>query len=264
VVRSLRGIGSLRRWQRAARTRPPGLFDGPPTRFGRALGPRRSFATTSLSLAECRRVKQAFGATLNDVMLALSGGALRRYLAAHDELPDRPLAASVPVSADSEPRMTGNRLAFLQTTLHCEIADPVERLAATRAMSDAAKQQLEAMGRDLMLEWMEYLPPLPYTWVRQLQQRLRLADRLPSPSNVVVSNVPGPREELWWSGSRMESLFSVGPLSEGIGLNLTVWSYRDRMNVAALADRDQVGDLEQLLEGLHAELAALRDAAESR
>ena len=111
---------------------------------------------------------------------------------------------------------------------------------------------------------MEYLPPIPYTLLRRLHSRFRLADLYPSPSNLVVSNVPGPREPLYWSGARLVELYSVGPLSEGIGLNLTVWSYCDRMYCALLACHEQVPDPHAITAGLHDELRALLEAAARR
>jgi diacylglycerol O-acyltransferase len=173
----------------------------------------------------------------------------------------------VPVAADRAgdgPRLSGNRVAYFQTALRVDLADPVERLLATRDVTVEAKRQLEIVGRRTTVEWMEFLPPVPYTMLKRLQSRLRLADRFPSPSNLVVSNVAGPRETLFWSGARLVELYSVGPLSEGIGLNVTVWSYRDRMYCALLGCHGQIADPHAITEGLHAELAALLAAAAAR
>jgi len=111
---------------------------------------------------------------------------------------------------------------------------------------------------------MEYLPSIPYTLVRRLHSHFRLADLYPSPSNLVVSNVPGPRAPLYWSGARLVELYSVGPLSEGIGLNMTVWSYCDRIYCALLACHEQIPDPQAITAGLHDELHALLDAAAQR
>jgi len=264
VRRSLRGAGAARRRRREAEALPPAMWDAPKLRFNHALGPRRVYASTTLPLASVRRVKEALGASVNDVILALCAGALRRNLAARGELPDRPLNASVPVSADPSGaplRLAGNRVAYLLTALPTHVADPALRLHAVREVTAEAKLELELGGRELVLEWMEYLPPLPYTWLRRTYARLRLSDSFPTPSNLVVSNVPGPRETLYWSGSKLVELYSIGPLSEGIGLNFTVWSYRDRLHVAALACREQMPDLPELVASLHAELTLLEAAA---
>jgi diacylglycerol O-acyltransferase len=267
LVRTWRGLRAARRRRREASAQPPGMWEAPKLRFNRALRPRRIYASTVLPLDALRRVKEACGATVNDVVLAVCAGALRRTLAAHGELPAGALSASVPVSADaagSPLRLAGNRVAYLITALRTDLGSPAERLRATREVTEEAKLRLELAGRALMVEWMQYLPPLPYTWMRRFQARLRLADAYPSPSNLVVSNVPGPREPLFWSGARLLDLYSVGPLSEGIGLNLTVWSYCDRLYVGALACREQFPELPELVDALHAELEALGPASPAR
>lgn len=267
VVATARGVRRLVAARRAAKIAAPFAWDTPDTPFNRALRARRAFATTALPLADCQRVKDAFGVTLNDVVLALCAGSLRGWLAARGGAPRRPLVASIPVAADetgSAPRLFGNRVAYFQTSLRVDLADPVERMLATREVTLEAKRELELVGRRTALDWMEYLPPVPYALVKRLHSRLRLADLYPSPSNLVVSNVPGPRETLFWSGARLVELYSVGPLSEGIGLNLTVWSYRDRMYCGLLACHEQVPEPHAMAEGLHHELHALLEAAAAR
>jgi diacylglycerol O-acyltransferase len=260
VARTARGLRALVAARRTAKVHAPLAWDTPDTPFNTALRRRRAFATTSFALAECQRVKQAFGVTLNDVVLALCAGSLRRWLAARGSLPSRPLIASIPVAGDEEgqaPRLYGNRVAYLQTALHVELEDPVERMRATREVTLEAKRELEIMGRGTVIEWMEYLPALPYTWLKRLQSSLRLADVVPSPSNLVVSNVSGPRERIYWNGAQLAEFYSVGPLSEGIGINITIWSYCDRMYCALLACRDQIPEPHAIMQGLHEELADL-------
>jgi diacylglycerol O-acyltransferase len=260
VARTARGLRALVAARRTTKVHAPLAWDTPDTPFNTALRQRRVFATTSFALADCRRVKQAFGVTLNDVVIALCAGSLRRWLAARGALPRRPLIASIPVAGDGEgpgPRLYGNRVAYLQTALRVEIADPVERMLATREVTLEAKRELEIMGRGTVIEWMEYLPALPYAWLKRLQSRLRLADIVPSPSNLVISNVSGPRERIYWDGAQLAELYSVGPLSEGIGLNITVWSYCDRMYCALLACRDQIPEPHAITQGLHEELREL-------
>jgi diacylglycerol O-acyltransferase len=263
VRRSVRGALAARRRRRAAAAKPPGMWDAPKLRFNRALRARRIYASTALPLDALRRVKEAAGVSLNDVILALCAGALRANLLAHGEPTARPINASVPVSADAAGaplRLAGNRVAYLLTWLRTDLADPLERLRATRDVTAEAKLELELAGRETTPAWMDYLPPLPYTAARRVMALLRLSDSTPPASNLVVSSVPGPREPLYWSGARLLDLYSVGPLSEGMGLNFTAWSYCDRLTVSALACREHVPDLPALVEGLHAELAALEAA----
>jgi diacylglycerol O-acyltransferase len=264
LARSLRGVRALLARRRQGGESAPALFDTPDTPWNGALSARRSFATTQLPLADCKRVKEAFGVTLNDVALALVAGALRRQLVEHGGSALRPLIASVPVAvadADATPRLFGNRIGYFQTALRSDLAGAAERLRETRVSSEAAKQELALLGRETMSDWMEYLPGLPYTIVRRLQSHWRLADLYPSPSNVIVSNVPGPREPRFWSGTRMEELYSVGPLAEGIGLNVTIWSYCDQLGFGLLACRKAIPDLSALAGALHAELSELQAAA---
>ena len=264
LATTARGLRALIAARRVAKIAAPLAYDTPDTPFNKALRARRVFATTSLSLDDCKRVKAAFGVTLNDVVLGLCGGALRRWLTKRGGEPIRPLIASVPVAADEDmdvPRLYGNRVAYFQTALRVDLADPVERLLATREVTLEAKRELEIVGRRTAPDWMEYLPSIPYMIVKRLQSAFRLADLYPSPSNLVVSNVPGPREPLYWNGARLVELYSVGPLSEGIGLNLTVWSYCDRMYCALLACHEQVPDPHTITAGLHEELSALLDRA---
>ena len=267
VATTARGLRGLFATRRAATIAAPVAYNTPDTPFNKALRVRRVFASASLPLDECRRVKDALGVTLNDVVLALCAGSLRRWLAAHDGPPNRPLIASIPVSADAAgdaPRLYGNRVAYFQTALRVDLVDPVERLLATRDVTAEAKRELEIVGRRTALDWMEYLPAIPYTLVKRFHSHFRLADLYPSPSNLVVSNVAGPREPLYWSGARLVELYSVGPLSEGIGLNLTVWSYCDRVYCALLACHEQISDPHAILWGMHDELRTLLDAAERR
>ncbi len=262
LARSVRGMRALRARRAQGGPAAPALFDTPATPWNRALSARRSFASTQLPLAAVKQVKEAFGVTLNDVALALVAGALRRQLAAQGIRIERPLVASVPVSVgDAAPRLFGNRIGYFQTALRSDLADAEERLRATRVSTEAAKQELALLGREVMSDWMEYLPGLPYTALRRLHSHFRLAELYPSPSNLIVSNVPGPRESLYWSGTRLEELYSVGPLAEGIGLNLTMWSYCDQLGFGLLACRKAIPALAELADALHAELEELLAAA---
>jgi WS/DGAT/MGAT family acyltransferase len=213
------------------------------------------------SLADVKAVRAAFGTTVNDVVLAAAAGGLRSYLLAHDALPAEPLVGSMPVStrAEHERSTWGNRLAKVYVSLRTDIADPVERLRASHEAAEIAKADL-ARTRGARLEnWIEYLP-LP---VLRAIGRLLVAqiDRGRSTENLVVSNVPGPRAPLYVDGAPLESFFSVGPLTDGVGLNLTAWSYVDQLNVCLLACRESVPDLWFLTDCLRDALEELKKAA---
>jgi WS/DGAT/MGAT family acyltransferase len=188
--------------------------------------------------------------TLNDVVLGIVAGALRQWLEARGELPRKALTAGVPVGVDppgQEPRLSGNRVSNFFTTLATDIADPVERLRIISAVTDAAKLQQRTLGPNILIDWTQFTPPAPFAAVMRLYSRIGAASWHPAPFNVVVSNVAGPREELWLGDSRLVDLFSVGPILEGIGLNVTAWSYQDRMNFSVLSCPDLVPDLAPLV-----------------
>ncbi|MGH7805030.1 MAG: WS/DGAT domain-containing protein, partial [Candidatus Binatia bacterium] len=245
---------------------PPLPFATPRTRFNRALTSSRSFATATLALDRVRAVKDAFGVTVNDVVLALTAGALRAFLSARGELPDRSLVAGVPVSTGApseERRLSGNRVSNLITSLRTDVADPVERLKAIHEVMKAAKGVHTILGPEMLQDWVEYTPPRPYAAIVRLYSKLRIGSRVPPPLNLVVSNVPGPTDALYVAGARLASIYSVGPILEGIGLNLTAWSYLGRLNFGAIASPDALSDedLHEITERLGDALAELEKRA---
>ena len=264
VGRALRSLLAVGRRRRDADLSPPlPVLHTPNVSFSTALTPRRSFATTTLPLDALRSVKAAAGATVNDVLLALVAGALRSYLVERDELPGLPLVAGVPVSTDRPDevrRLGGNKVSNLFTALPTHLEDPLARLAAVHEVTAAAKEVHNLLGVDMLADWVEFTPPRPYAYLVRQYSRFRLADRHRPPINVVVSNVPGPRDPLYIAGARLESIYSVGPVLEGIGLNITAWSYLDQVHVSAIACRDVIADLHEILSGMAAALAELEAA----
>jgi WS/DGAT/MGAT family acyltransferase len=264
--RTASGFAAVVRRRRSGALSPPLPFSTPRTSFNRALTPNRWFAMASLPLEEVKVVRRAFDVTVNDVVLALCAGALRRYLDERGELPDRPLLAGVPVSAgttDQEQRLAGNRVSNLFTSLRTDIADPVERLRAIHDVTQAAKEVQHALGAELLIDWSEITPPLLFSAWMRLYSRLRLADRHRPPINLVISNVPGPRQPLHVAGGRLLDIYSMGPILEGIGLNVTAWSYVDRLGFGLVACRETMPDLWDLADHLHDALAELRKAAQT-
>ena len=254
LARTLRSLVALGRYRKEAaaqgRPAPPRpVLDTVNVSFNGALTPRRSFATATLSLDAAKKVKSAHGATLNDVVLAVVSGALRRWLEANGEHPAGTLTAGIPVVTDPKdapPRLGGNRVSNMFTTLATDVDDPVARLARISDVTREAKQVQAILGLDMLERWVEHTPPLPFAAFMRTYSRLRLADRHRAPFNVVVSNVPGPPEEISIAGARLTDVFSVGPLMEGIALNVTVWSYQDRLAFSVLACPDTLPDVRGL------------------
>ena len=241
----------------------PGHFSGPRTSWAGALTARRSFATTYMALDDMKRVKKALGVTLNDVFLGVCGEALREHLQeVEGGIPAESLLASVPINThpELEGRTQGNRVGHLSVSLCTDIADPVERIRTIHEMSDEAKQRQMAMGPDLLERWIEYAPPEPYMAFSRFWSRHRMADYVPPPVNLIVSNVPGPRQALAIEGQQLEAFYSVGPILEGIGLNLTGWSYGDRVCFVGLSCPDLIDDIQALVDRLPRALEALAEA----
>jgi len=243
---------------RRAQVKAPRLFSAPRTVFNREISSRRCFARLDLPLPEFRRIKAALGCTINDVVLAVVAGALRTYLLERGEAAEFPLIASVPACTDQEfdNPTAGNHVSSLYTSLRVDLAGPVERLMATKQVTDLAKTKQEALGANMLSDWLEFSRLAPHAWLWR-----RMLPRLARPPlHLVVSNVPGPREPLGIDGARLVRLSSVGPLLEGVGLNITVWSYIDTMGFSVLACPDGIPDLSRLMALLAGALAELAEA----
>jgi diacylglycerol O-acyltransferase len=262
LARTLKAVTSLLRYRRTSSvTVPRPVLDVPRVRFNASLTARRNFATATLSVADIKEVQRSHGVTLNDVVLAVVSGALRRWLLAGGELPDRSLVAGVPVATDapgSAPRLGGNRVSNLFTSLATDLEDPHERLRAIARTTGESKIIQRTLGPDMLIDWVQFAPPAPLSAAMRLYSRSGAASHHPPPFNLVVSNVRGPGREVGISGAVLCDLFSVGPILEGIGLNVTAWSYVDRMNFSFLSCPDLVPDLAPLVAELPRALEELR------
>jgi len=264
LLRSLRSIRVSRRWRASERPAPPRAFTSPRTRFNRTLTPNRITAHVSVPLPALRRVKDAFGCTLNDVYLALVGGALRAYLDERGELPEEALTAAVPVSVrrPGEDPTFGNATAYWFASTGSDHADPAERLVAVTASTRAARALFEACDPTLPVAWLDHWA-LRRPYLDGLEMLVTSLVGRPS-YNVIVSNVRGPSDPLYSDGARVEALRSIGPLTRQQGLNFTAWSYRDDFAIGLHACREHVPDLPSLAAALPEQLEALERAARSR
>jgi len=244
---------------------PPKAYKAPPTSMNRVLTPHRSFTFVTTDFADVKKVKTAFDCTVNDVVLAVVAGSLRNYLDGRGELPDAPLVASVPISTRTEEQRGtyGNRLGKMYLSLPTDVADPVERLAAAHRSAAASKAEFADTWGARLENWLELWPP---AMIRAVGGLITLVKKRggPSSENLIISNVPGPRSPLYVGDTRVESFLSVGPLSQGVGLNVTVWSYVDQLNFALIACREAVPDLWAVTDGLRDELDHLVKVAEQR
>lgn len=206
---------------------PPAPFSAPRTSFNSAITAHRRVAFGEVSLDEIKAVKNHFHCTVNDVVLALCAGALRRYLLNRGELPDAPLVGFVPVSirAQEDKLSAGNRLSAVLTCLPTEIPDPLERLRSISATMSEAKSQHSLIGADVLTDWTEFTFPALIGRAARLISSMHVFDRVRPAFNVTISNIPGPQFPLFLAGARVEGIYPLGPVVEGVGLNMTVMSY---------------------------------------
>ena len=214
--------------RRAPQSRAALPLSAPRTSFNGTLTRRRQVAFTAVGLADVKRLKNATGTTVNDVVLAVCTGALRRFLLDGDELPDRPLVAVVPVSVhpDAGALFGSNKVSALFVQLPAHLDDPMERLVAIREGTKGAKEEHNALGADMLVNWAEHATANTFAVGARLYSRMHLADRHRPVANLIVSNVPGPDFPLYLAGAEMVSGYPLGPVMDGIGVNITIMSYR--------------------------------------
>ncbi|MGN6695782.1 MAG: wax ester/triacylglycerol synthase family O-acyltransferase [Aquihabitans sp.] len=266
ALRAKRGFDAVKARRAKASVAVP-EFQGaaPNSALNDAFTPQRAYARAVLPLAAVKEAKDAAGVTLNDVVLATVAGGLRGYLAERDELPALPLLASVPVSYEAPHapiRQAGNRFWSFTTSLATDVADPAERLAAISATAAEAKEQLSILGPELMPEVLDHVPPfITEPGAKALIERLRAVepDGLVD-ANVLISNIRGPAEPWSLFGCEVHDLFIDGPPSNGVGLNVMLWSYGDRLLLGILAFADALRDPAALTRHVEAAFAELHDA----
>ena len=253
-------------FQLVRRRRQPGTpsmatpFTAPATPFNRPITPHRRVAFTEVSLADVREVKDRHSTTVNDVVLAVCAGAVRRWLEARDALPEKPLIAGVPVSTRGEEAASigANLISAMFVSLATNFDDPVERLLAIREATKGAKEEFKAIGADALQDWVEFSGPRLFGLATRLYSQLELADRHPPALNFLVSNVPGPPIPLYVAGGRLVSLFPMGPIFDGMGLNITVLSYMEKVGFGFVACRELIPDLWEIADAVPAALEELR------
>jgi WS/DGAT/MGAT family acyltransferase len=215
------------------------------------------------SLENVKALKNATGGTVNDIVMAICAGALRQYLLCHDALPDRPLRAMVPVSVRTgeEDDPWTNRVSGLVAELPTDCADPLERIARCSQAMQNAKRALDMVPADELVDLTQFSTPVLATSAVRLASRLRLADRFAPPFNLVISNVPGPRQPLYFAGAQLCHQFPVSIVTDGQGLNITVVSYLDRLDFGFIVDRFLVPDVWDLADMHIDEIGRLFEAS---
>ncbi len=245
---------------------PPGMFAAPRTRLNGPIGAERRVAMCAVPMRDILAVKSAFGASVNDVVLALCGGALREYLGTRGELPSAPLVAQVPVSVRTEQTMAevGTQVVNMFTTLATDVADAAERLRVIHSVTTRAKEYQRAIFADRAIALPDLVPPVVLGAAARAFTSLGLERCMPPLYNAIVSNVHGSPVALYVCGARVEAMYPFGPLLLGSALNISAVSYLDAMDIGFIATPEAVPDPWELVEHTETALARLVDAARGR
>ena len=234
-------------------------LQAPKTKFNGRISAHRRFAFGQLSLDQVKQVKKARGATVNDVVVSICAGAVRRWLIEHDDLPDEPLVAQIPVSVrtDEQVGTYGNRIMLMSAPLFTDQGDPLKRLEETHEAMVDMKERHKALPASLLQGANELIPPAVFSRAAQLTFRLSTSRPGRPAWNLVISNVPGPQFPLYLAGARLVANYPVSVITDGMGLNITVMSYDGHLDFGIVADRDLMPDVNKMIGWLQEELDAL-------
>ena len=237
----------------------------PATPFNRAITPHRRLAFRSVDLASVKTVKNAFGVSVNDVVMAMCAGALRHWLAEHDALPEAPLVAMIPVSVrdPASNGALGNKVSAMLVTLPTHVIDPGQRLEIVHAATKIAKSQQAAIPQGLVDQISDFALPALTARAARVVFATGLLHRLP-PFNLCISNVPGPNVPVYLGGAKLLAHYPVSVITDGQGLNITLVGYLGQLHFGLVSCRELVPDIDALAGYLVDELELLVKAAGRR
>jgi WS/DGAT/MGAT family acyltransferase len=241
--RSLPAVGRVRR---EMASHPDGPDEPVPrTRFNGTVSPHRVVEGRKFDLGDVREIKKTVtGATVNDVVIAICGGALRRYLLRHAELPEESLWAMTPVSvrAEEESGTAGNQVSGMVMSVRSDVADAAERLARVTEGSQRSKGLTRAIGARLLTDATQFIPGSLAELAARTYSRFGLANRIDPFFNTVITNVPGPQVDLYWNRARLVAMYGLGPVMDGMGMIHAVYSYCGELTITATACREMLPD----------------------
>lgn len=234
----------------------------PATPFNRPITQHRRVAFRSVDLDSVKAVKNEFGVSVNDVVMAMCAGALRRWLAEHDALPEQPLIAMIPVSVrdPASKGALGNKVSAMLAALPTHVADPGQRLEIGHAATKIAKSQQAAIPQGLVDQISDFAPPALTARAARVVFATGLLHRLP-PFNLCISNIPGPNVPVYLCGAKLLAHYPVSVITDGQGLNITVIGYLGQLHFGLVSCRELVPDLDALAGYLVDELESLLEAA---
>ena len=249
--------------QNALSSRSEEKYRVPETQFNRPATPHKVFDATSFPLAGLKTMRKAVAdCTINDVVLAVCGGALRHYLQHHDELPEDSLIAWVPIN--SRQRGTtiqdrpGNEIKSMTVPIFSNIKDPIERLRCVQQATQRSKAAKAGVSARLMTDLSQHVPAATQVAAGRLVLRAGLAARM---CNLFVSNIPGPQETLYMNGARQAATYGMAPLADGMGLFIATPSYNGQITFCITSTRDALPDIRFFVTCIEKAMAELKRAA---
>lgn len=217
----------------------------PRTRFNGQVSPHRVFDGRSFRLDDIRAIKSAVeGATVNDAVIAIIGGALRKYLESKAELPKESLIAMAPISvrAPNQQKSAGNQVSAMSVAVRSDIADPLERLVAVFESTTNSKEMTNAIGASTLTDYTQFIPSTVAGLAARLYTNLGIANRIMPIFNTVITNIPGPQIPLYMTGARLVTQFGLGPILDGMGIIHPIFSYCGEITISFTSCREMMPD----------------------
>jgi diacylglycerol O-acyltransferase / wax synthase len=239
--------------------RPPRHFSAPTTRFNAPLSPQRRVSSIRVPLDRVKTVQRAFGVKLNDVIIALVSGALRSYLNARGELPERPLVAQIPISTAAEDTQLSNQVTTTTVGLASDVADPAERMRTIYVNTQGAKNLAKVLAAHRIMGLTETVPPGFIALAVRAYTASHLGGHV-APFNLVISNIPGPEYPLYLAGAIVEQQVPIGPLMMDVGLNITCFTYQGWAELGFVTTPEIANDIDELASAIEPALQELEEA----